>query len=979
MRNLLKFVILATLNMIVLGACSDDNILNKSEESTLVQEGDEKISTFEIHHYWEEISEPISDLQIRLIGLDCGLVENFDAEVSFVKNKLKIAIRIPIEIKIHDGRYTMLVYYGNKMLTKRVIANFSGEMLRTYSLASSEYGEKLEGEGTPEDPFVIRNNSDFNKLCGLLNNDESHAAGLYFQQKFNFDLDQQGESVDDWGHANQSFAGIYDGNEKTIGNLTHIGNSTSEYDDNIGLFHTLYNGAEIKNLTIELGSCSGIKDNFGSVASCATGIVALENITVKGSLTGAVNNIGGLVGRVYGEQTSVAVNSVDIGVTLLNVEKNVGGVIGFVEKCSEVKIENVTFYDKSFRFSGNENVGGIVGAVDGNANESAILISNCNLQHTTSEANDNMIISAVDSCCGGLVGFINMADVLIEGSSVYCPVGGGETQTGYACNSVGGLLGSINQCGEFVIRECYVVGKVVGNKSVGGMIGRNCNTMINFSGNNQMAAYEDAAIGVYGNENVGGIFGAIYDCEISIDGKIKTFADVECVTNGGGVVGLMYNSQMHVGNFDFADSGSLSVKGEKYIGGLVGRMMDSSKLHSDNSQYATSSNIPSSSIYTPDFQGKVLGSAYVGGAVGYLSDSRVENLYVNATVTVSGDYAGGIAGFIYGSDSSDYISFSKFNGSIKGGERTGGIAGAVDGVSRVSYCTNYGMVQGADFTGGIIGHTEYSDGVPEVYKNVNIGDVEGQHAIGGVCGHVTGDGENEIIIQYCGNFGKISGSGNVGGEEVKGWYGLGGILGSCDHEQIKVAHCSNHGEIKGTSASFHGVGGIAGVMGKDPVGASQDDNLTLEQCANFGNVSTTGGHRGGILGYQEEGCSGSDDTNSIVRDCINHGYVTDGGGIIGEIDHYANQHRCVNARILESGDQLIRGEKNGSINHQHNLYYYYDPDLPYNRLHQSTRGSAYTKAYSFTNFDFEGVWELIEGETHPRLRDCEFQSATKPQ
>lgn len=178
MRNLLKFVILATLNMIVLGACSDDNILNKSEESTLVQEGDEKISTFEIHHYWEEISEPISDLQIRLIGLDCGLVENFDAEVSFVKNKLKIAIRIPIEIKIHDGRYTMLVYYGNKMLTKRVIANFSGEMLRTYSLASSEYGEKLEGEGTPEDPFVIRNNSDFNKLCGLLNNDESHAAGL---------------------------------------------------------------------------------------------------------------------------------------------------------------------------------------------------------------------------------------------------------------------------------------------------------------------------------------------------------------------------------------------------------------------------------------------------------------------------------------------------------------------------------------------------------------------------------------------------------------------------------------------------------------------------------------------------------------------------------------------------------------------------------------------------------------------------------
>ena len=104
-------------------------------------------------------------------------------------------------------------------------------------------------------------------------------------------------------------------------------------------------------------------------------------------------------------------------------------------------------------------------------------------------------------------------------------------------------------------------------------------------------------------------------------------------------------------------------------------------------------------------------------------------------------------------------------------------------------------------------------------------------------------------------------------------------------------------------------------MGKDPVGASQDDNLTLEQCANFGNVSTTGGHRGGILGYQEEGCSGSDDTNSIVRDCINHGYVTDGGGIIGEIDHYANQHRCVNARILESGDQLIRGEKNRTKTH----------------------------------------------------------------
>ena len=264
MKLIFKFALIIMVAMTsALTSCSDDSdYLENSAGSTLEHSGEYRVSKFKIECHWLDISERIDDFKIKLIQLDGASIEEFDAKTAIAKDKLEIAINIPNHKRLNDGKYAMIAFHEGKMIPSRLITHFADEMLVNASLAAADYEKSFEGKGSEDEPFKIRFNAELDTLCKLLYNDDSKAAGLYFKQMTNITLNQQGEASDDWGHANQSFAGIYDGNGKTINNLTHIGNGTSDYDCNIGLFNTLYNGAVVKNLTIELGTCRGIKENF---------------------------------------------------------------------------------------------------------------------------------------------------------------------------------------------------------------------------------------------------------------------------------------------------------------------------------------------------------------------------------------------------------------------------------------------------------------------------------------------------------------------------------------------------------------------------------------------------------------------------------------------------------------------------------------------------------------------------------------------
>lgn len=974
MKYLINYSIAIVLILMALTACSDEDFHLKNDYgSTLENVGEERISKFKIQLHWLDINKKIDNLKINLIQIDGASIHELEAHTSIARDKLEVAIHIPANKRIIDGKYAFIAYQESIMIQKRLIVEFCDEMIVAASLTSADYKSKFSGEGTAESPFKLNSNNDFNNLCKLLYNDDSKAAGLYFIQMADIHLDQQGEATDDWGHANQSFAGIYDGNSYTIDNLTHIGNGTSDYDCNIGLFNTLNNGATIKNLTLKLGTCRGIKENFGGLAGQAYGTINIESITIVGSVTGIGSNVGGVIGKVN-NGSNINISDVDIEIGLFELDSNIGGVIGAITN-SKLTINRVRTYDNSFSFMGKKNVGGVVGYIY----DTTADIRDCNFEHTTSQSNDNVLIGATESCCGGIIGNLSASTVDLKECYVYCPIGGTKTSSGYQGQHIGGLIGE--QGGKFytTITDCYVAGKVIGDKNVGGMIGYLGQTMTTFKGNNQMATAEEIGIGIYGRENIGGLFGFIDDSYIKFEGTAKLFTNVESTgRNAGGVAGNMRLSDLNTSNVEFTTAGTMTVKGVDYVGGLIGYMTDQSELLSDNTKNPESGNIPSSTEHTLDFHGNVQGANYVGGAVGCLENSSLSNICVKANVIGNGTHVGGVAGaMLFASSGSERASSVKFIGEVKNdnGERTGGIAGSIDGQGGISFSINYGTVSGSKFSGGIVGHTDYTDQAPEIKYNTNVGDVTGSLAAGGVCGHATSNDGIWLEITCCSNFGNISCAGGSG--DVNNWWGLGGILGSCDHKKIKITNCSNHGEIKGTSNSFHGVGGIAGVMGNDPGGARESDNLYLYSCANYGNISSTGGWVGGILGFQEEGEEGKNDGNSVVEDCINHGQITDGGGIIGFVDHYSQQRRCINFGKINGGDALVDKEKDGAVTHQHNLYYLVTSGT--DSWGESFTSEEQNKQSTFSNFDFTNVWRLDADDPYPILRNCFGQDAQKPE
>src|SRR5690554_6720901 len=84
--------------------------------------------------------------------------------------------------------------------------------------------------------------------------------------------------------------------------------------------------------------------------------------------------------------------------------------------------------------------------------------------------------------------------------------------------------------------------------------------------------------------------------------------------------------------------------------------------------------------------GTVKGKSYVGGIVGYQINSKVLNVYNEATILGEGNYTGGITGYLTSSSTIDYA----YNtGELTGANYVGGIAGSVVGsYSYGSYIRN---------------------------------------------------------------------------------------------------------------------------------------------------------------------------------------------------------------------------------------------------------------------------------------------------
>ena len=154
-------------------------------------------------------------------------------------------------------------------------------------------------------------------------------------------------------------------------------------------------------------------------------------------------------------------------------------------------------------------------------------------------------------------------------------------------------------------------------------------------------------------------------------------------------------------------------------------------------------------------------SADYQGLFGYIGvNGAVKNLMLNNSNVRGKNYAGGVAGYNYGTVEKCYVT-----GNISGDDYAGGVAGGNRGT--VEHCCATGDVSGKTYIGGVAGQ--------------NSGTVEYCYATGNIKGNDSGGvvGSNNSTVKNCYATGIVSENG--GNRGVSGIVGnsTGGILENC--------------------------------------------------------------------------------------------------------------------------------------------------------------------------------------------------------
>ncbi|MBQ6676890.1 MAG: S-layer homology domain-containing protein [Clostridia bacterium] len=234
---------------------------------------------------------------------------------------------------------------------------------------------------------------------------------------------------------------------------------------------------------------------------------------------------------------------------------------------------------------------------------------------------------------------------------------------------------------------------------------------------------------------------------------------------------------------------------------------------------------------------------------------------------------GGIAGRI--AEGSIYLCINR--GAVNGGDFTGGVVGAIDKYSSISFCFSApdgsAVSESGKYVGGVVGIANCA-----VENCYNDGSVTGSYGVGGVVGWTTRE------IRDCHNAGAVTASSSEGR--------VGGVVGN---SYGLVENCYNEGSVDGTSR-------VEGEV-KAPVVGGVCGHLfgTIKNCRNAYNGSVQGGVSTG-------GCVGGAQSSGLISGCTNEGAVSgvsQVGGVIGMA--YCLVTDCTNlanGRVNGSGERI---------------------------------------------------------------------------
>jgi hypothetical protein len=609
------------------------------------------------------------------------------------------------------------------------------------------------GSGTKEDPYAISDANEF-VLIGqipdlwddhfkLLNDiDLAQFEGAY--TAIGFDLEN-------------AFTGTFEGNGKTISNLTMIceemagcGGNTFQF----GLFkcindpNSVVSNLNLTGINVVLeNSVGGLVGHLeqGVISNChisgsvsgqnAVGLLVgrnqrgvIENCSSTGSVI-AVHEAGGLagfndgeiagcfstsfvygghgVGGLVGYNYGIVSNSYSEGLCV--GESGVGGLVGGQYGESDISYSYAATY-----ISGSYDTGGLVGGGQGVVNASfwdtevsGMSVSAGGTGKTTAQMTEQMTFTDV-------------------GWDFDTPIWKMNEGVEYPRLDYQGFTGAVYAAGDGSAEQPYQL-------ETPGQIARLCKRPSDWT----MHFVLDGSIDLQG-QALGGI--GIYDTDKDInmpftgkfDGKGNTISNYVCAGSRYGAVGL----------FNYVEGGEiLDLKLENVA------------------VYVTS---PLEIVNSIDFA--------MGGLIGVLRGGSINNCGVKGGL-VSGDrgYVGGLIG--YTEEASIVNCYAECD--VSGGDNTGGLCGGTIYYRASSFenCYASGDVEGLNMVGGFIGY-----GAGDFSGCYSTGDVFGIEDVGGFMG--SGKTEYESLIEDSYASGAVSGTVRVGG-----------FAGSCGYPIIRSYSC----------------------------------------------------------------------------------------------------------------------------------------------------------------------------------------------
>lgn len=591
------------------------------------------------------------------------------------------------------------------------------------------------------------------------------------------------------------FSATFDGGDNTITYVYNVGsfyNVDGARTNYVGLFGYL-NGATISNLKVASNGGLSITDNsgivgieyVGGIAGCAVDSTLYNTVLAYGGWVRGENYVGGIVG--YGERITIvsseAVSSANVG-----GETYVGGIVGkwIVSNQSQIggSVAGQRYVTPADQIDvmGIKYVGGIAGWMD--TSSCATTISYAPQLNNNGKDGNFIVVGGIEYV-GALFGaFIGNGYHQNATNDKYTAIViDKDASDNFKVGNVKVILQKLNE--QSASGNAKVVGGLVGYaEGVGILFNTDWTTSnVTLDTGNYTPSFIGGIAGVLGkNATIEAIYqlkddgtfltGGTHTITHSVPDEQKTFGTAAKPLGSfvGGIVGYV-SSQAGVywetGTTIFGNGISLvnlaTIYATSYAGGIFGALGDLSTSVAQTFENDTNSilyNVLTTGVRSGNAsttlglaptvsgngitaQGRLVNNAsisvsgsYVGGIAGYggakvrfvlrntPQDSAIDvsklNIYSGGSdIFINGSYAGGIAGYLVDNLEHDlqYIVVkARFNTNNQSATRVGGLVGYM-GSGNVQNCvvTNGGSsaitastdtYQGSEYVGGLVGETQ---------------------------------------------------------------------------------------------------------------------------------------------------------------------------------------------------------------------------------------------------------------------------------